>query len=205
MRTEIWRAIAAGGTALAIPGLAGAATIATPINSTYTSSGLPATYGFALNPDGTFTAAGNNNTANFGVAPYAIGVDFAGNGTTLIADDGSGYPINFLPGDQVGPSPAVAWGAGGALVATPKAGFTKGNFSQGSGWVGFRVLTLNNLNYGAVSVSNVGSGTVTVNEILYDTTANEPLQIPTTPEPSTFALLALGAVGVLALRKRRKA
>ena len=42
-----------------------------------------------------------------------------------------------------------------------------------------------------------------MNEIEFDTVANDPLLI--TPEPSTLGLLALGAAGLLALRKRRKA
>jgi hypothetical protein len=203
MKTEIWRAIAAGGTALAIPGLAGAATIVTPINAAYTGTGLPGTpYGFAENADGTFTATGDG-TGNFAVAPNAFGVTLLPIGTTLIADDASGDPINFLPGDQVGPSSPATWGTGGWIAFSFK-GVTKGNLSQGSGWVGFAIPNGSNVNYGAVSVSNVGVGTVTVNEILFDTTANQPLQIPT-PEPTTLVLLALGAAGVLALRKRRKA
>ena len=205
MKTEIWRAIAAGGTALAIPGLAGAATIATPINTTYTGSGLPgALQGFAENADGTFTATADS-TGNFGVDPNALGVVFSGIDTTVVADNAGGNPINFIAGDLVGPSSPVTWGAGGWLVM-PKSGSTKTNFSQGgSGWVGFAIPDGSDFNYGAVSVSNVDVGTITVNEILFETTPNDPLQIPNAPEPSTFGLLALGAAGVLALRKRRKA
>ena len=201
MKTEIWRAIAAGGTALAIPGLAGAATIATPINTTYTGSGLPGTvYGFAENADGTFTATADGS-GNFAFAPNAIGVAVTSDGTTLIADDGNSNPIHFFGGDQVGPT-SPTWGAGGWVEFKPVSGKT--NFSQGaSGWVGFAIPTGSDFNYGAVSISNLAAGSVTVNEIEFETTLNEPLQI--TPEPSTLALLALGAAGVLALRKRRKA
>jgi hypothetical protein len=203
MKTELWRTIAAGGTALAIPGLAGAATVVTQINATYTSSALPGgTQGFAENADGTFTATADG-TGDFAFVPNDLGAMFISPGATLIADDADGNPINFLPGDLVGPSSPVTWGAGGWLVL-PKAGSTKGNFAvTGNGWVGFAIPNGSDVNYGAVSLSNVATGSVTVNEIEFDTVANDPLLI--TPEPSTLGLLALGAAGLLALRKRRKA
>jgi len=202
MKTEIWRAIAAGGTALAIPGLAGAATITTPINATYTGSGLPGTpQGFAENADGTFTAT-TDGSGNFALVPNVFGVLLTTDGTTLIADDENNDPIHFY-GGQVGPS-SPEWGDGGWLTVDPKFGTGKTNFSQGgSGWVGFAISTGSDVNYGAVSISNLADGSVKVNEIEFQTTPNDPLQI--TPEPSTFGLLALGAVGVLALRRRRKA
>ena len=208
MKTEIWRTIAAGGTALSIPGLAGATTVITTVGATYTSSGFPGTlYGFAENADGTFTATGDS-TGNFAVAPNAVGVVFTGIDTTVIADDAGGYPINFIPGDQVGPaSPVSAWSSsGGWLMVEPKLGSGKTNFEQGSGWVGFAIPTGSgsDANYGAVLVTSLRAGSVTVNRILFETTANDPVLIAT-PEPSTFGLLALGAAGVLALRKRRKA
>jgi hypothetical protein len=96
------------------------------------------------------------------------------------------------------------WISGSSTLAESKG---VGNFAQGGGgWVGFRIPTDpsdTTYAYGGIQIENLDfsgdpGGSVTVDQVQYDT-GNAAV-----PEPSTFALLALGVAGVAALRRRRK-
>lgn len=217
MNKNLWRTIAAGGAALAVPGLASAhGVVVTDVDTTDTGTvGETLYFGFSLNLDGTFTVTGGG-TGDIEFDVSSNQVDFEAQGTGQVAADSNVCAINFLDPSQVGPSASVYdWQSqSAATLDKPPAegGGDKGNFAQVSdGWVGFRIPTDNSytsFNYGAVEVSNVNidnaPASLTVDQIDFNTTPDQAVG-SAVPEPSTFALLALGAAGLAALRKRRKA
>jgi hypothetical protein len=123
---------------------------------------------------------------------------------------------------NVGPTLAsgFVWGSGpgyryrNALVASGS-GFAIGydfnyGFAEGPNFFGFRFgPNVGNRQYGwGVINFDTTNGVVTISEWAYETALNPPIPIASdaavAPEPSSLALLATGAAGLLFWRRRRK-
>jgi len=169
-----------------------------------------------------FTQAGAFNTSN-GALNLAEGGAVGGRG---FVDTPGGFR-RLASGYSVGPTLAggYAFGARGnreLFLASYNSGFPQavlGDFWDGTGdtvqtgFIGFRFDNAGTTNYGwaDISVNNDRNAPAfTVNEWAYENMGNSIMVGATSsgaaavPEPSSFAMLAMGAVGVAAWRRRRK-
>jgi hypothetical protein len=89
--------------------------------------------------------------------------------------------------------------------STTTVGYDFNNGQTGDNFAGFRFLINGNEHYGyAVININLATQTATIVSAFYNDVAGAPLTIGVIPEPgSGLALLAAGAAGVGALRRRR--
>ena len=129
------------------------------------------------------------------------------------------YLANMNNGDVIGSSldPVYQWSQGNpplslvALLLDPQP-VEEGNFAyQESGYIGFDVVK-NGMNYyGWISVSSPGQGglpgdAATYGELVnwaFQTSPNTPILVGQVPEPSTVALIIVGASVVLLSGKRK--
>jgi PEP-CTERM motif len=195
-----------GGAVAAVPLASDAAIITVPVNVTinypdsYDLTISPTLGGAAINenggPDLTFTAS---SFAIFGDNTVA-----GDNGSEFVVDS-TGNPAN-LSGGTVGPNNNYSAGPGD--LSTP----FSGNFDKNgaSGYLGFEVPVTgapNGFDYGYVKLSAPApfeeAPSITLDYYAYDD-SGAPIQTPS-PEPTTLALLAAGAIGLEAVRRRAKA
>ena len=77
-----------------------------------------------------------------------------------------------------------------------------------AGYLGFKFTSHSKSYFGWAKMAfNVGGSSAKLTEYAYDTVPGQTIdagQTSSVPEPGTLSLLALGAVGLLALRKRRQ-
>ena len=83
-----------------------------------------------------------------------------------------------------------------------------GNWFLGdSGFLGYQFLLAGDTHYGWAQIFIHPHGAVTLERYAYETVANTPITTPPlspTPEPSSIALMLLGAAGLAAYRRKRK-
>ncbi|MBA3481405.1 MAG: PEP-CTERM sorting domain-containing protein [Pirellulales bacterium] len=124
--------------------------------------------------------------------------------------DGGGRVANLAAGTLIGPGSGVYTSAGEDNLTGLKGGAAVGNFqvSNGPGFIGLQFLIGADTHYGYVGYegtapANTGSGRVY--SLAYESVPLTPIVAGAVPEPSSLALLAAGAVGVTAYRRRRTA
>ena len=131
-----------------------------------------------------------------------------GTGSTLNAIVVSKFDaVRFTTSDNIGPSAAKFLNF--AFIAFQSTGGTSGNFAPGdTGYIGLRFTFADpsDIHYGWANITLNNDYTVTLNALGYESDANTAAHVEAAaiPEPSTIALLALGAVGVAAFRKRQR-
>jgi MYXO-CTERM domain-containing protein len=208
-----WRIYAAAaGASLAMSSDANAAIIHTTLDQTLSITASNTTTGKSAR----FQLAGLTETmqlrksADYGVARINGGIEFA---TTGARPAGSGFEAakNFALGSIIGPLVPVTDGGATFLAKHSGSGADFGAFRDpnGTGFLGFNT---GRGDYGwlRVMVSDAGSpnypNELEVLDYAYDTTGNPiPAGFTGAPEPGTSALavLALGAAGITAWRRRR--
>jgi hypothetical protein len=121
------------------------------------------------------------------------------------------YPAKMAMNDPIGANPASQWlvAAGTRFQTLGFAALPYGNWQPlpSNGFLGLRFGDgLGNFNYGWAEISIDANADVTLSRFAYDTVVNEQIlagQTSSVPEPSSAALLVLGAAGMAAYRKRR--
>ena len=150
----------------------------------------------------------NDNT--FGPTSMFFASDYQ-NGRGLVGY-GSGDNVQRLAASfNVGPT--NYWGPGSyryrhAMYPGGGIGYDFAQFSPGDNLFGFRFLSGGNLLYGFATINfDTANGIVSISDWTYETTPDTALHVGTSaavPEPSSLSLLAMGAGGLAAYRRRRK-
>ena len=97
-----------------------------------------------------------------------------------------------------------------AMLAYSSVGPDFEGASFGSNFIGFRFNISGNTHYGWAEII-LATNAVTINQWAYDDTVDTAIHLADTasggsvPEPSSLALLAMGAGGLVSLRRRKKA
>lgn len=170
----------------------------------------------------------SSNSYRYSRNAYGIlRMDSAGlNGQGMVNTSGGARVFGLAQSVNVGPtlSGSYQWGAsgvsyrsmvrfdsfsyrsqpGGASSNFFGSGFSNSavNFVEGANYIGFRFDNAGNTHYGWAQL-DVAGASITVSRWAYESDADTAIHIGTIPEPSSFALLGLGAAGILGWRRRR--
>ena len=136
------------------------------------------------------------------------------NSHIYFATDGTGNDfVRFTVSDSVGPSANWDTGSGQLINFNSTIGdFVLGsaaeNFLQsGDNYIGFRFWDedSDDQHYGWANLNlDLVTRTMSITEWAWDDTADTAIGVADVPEPSSLALLAMGAGGLFAYRARRK-
>lgn len=190
--------------------LAGAAVLAAPaakadtityvpnVDVTVSQSSVPNTYTFL-----DITLSADNNNGN---EVYASGASGA-----MVLDSYYFTAADLAFGNIIDPA-ASGWATGGKLTTYYADNSTGGDWPNngGTGYLAFYFVGTDGPQAGWAEISTTANASTSSFELLsyaYENDANTPItagETSTTPEPSTMALVALGAAGLVALRRRRK-
>lgn len=108
----------------------------------------------------------------------------------------------FAASNSVGPAENFQYAA---QIAAQRFGGHIGNFAFGdTGFIGLRFDIGTDTHYGWANLTLNDNYTVTLNALGYETDPNTPDHIPVVPEGSSIVLLAIGAAGVVAFRRRQR-
>ncbi len=218
-----WSTYALAGSAfLSMAGTATAAPIITNVNQTISvpdGSQQVQNYELDLNNDNTIEFLLSAFTNIVSEWEYGRGVSITAmqNGAEWVYGNANalyinGYPIPLAGGTMIDGSLAFATnGKSPKYLLSDTNGSLKGSWPndlQQSRYLGLRFLIGQSTHYGWAEVSTqLGSADMTIVRYAYESEAGVGIQVPSgdVPEPSTMALFALGAAGVMALKRKRKA
>lgn len=211
----------AGGAFFSMAGTAAAAPIITNVNQTISvadGSQQVQDYELDLNNDQTIEFLLSAVTNIVSELEYIRGVSITAvqGGSDWVYDpiapDSVGFPMPLAGGTMIDSSLAFATnGKTPKYLLSDASGSIKGgwpNDLQQSRYLGLRFLIDDATHYGWAEVSTqLGSADMTIVRYAYESEAGTGIQVPggDVPEPSTMALFALGAAGVMALKRKRKA
>lgn len=152
---------------------------------------------FDFESPGTITQGSRFDT--WDVNPYESGTKIYLNSNTSMVATGTSA-TGLLGGDTIGPASVYNAAADRVITITPPA--------SGSGYYGFK-FTSNNPSgattmYGWAQISFTAGGPGSVVSFAYENTG-APIAAGAVPEPSSLSMLALGALGLTQMRRRRAA
>jgi len=158
-----------------------------------------------------------SSSGEFGFTTTQYGLIFieGSDDRLYIATNGTGNNfVRFAQSDNVGPSANWATGTGSLLSSSHYgsnyflAPAADGHLQSGDNYIGFRLDKKDgsgDLFYGWANLNlDLTNGTASITEWAYDDTADAAILVDPIPEPSSLALLAMGAGGLFAYRARRK-
>jgi hypothetical protein len=188
----------AGAAAVVAPNTAKAGIILTTVNQTVNSTG---TYNFNL-------SGPSSNDITITANPSEIDA-IANTGAGVVMNSGDVAALAF--GALIDPTNTGSFGSGGKMVNTSGGLLTGGYWSStgGDAYLGFYFNGPANPQAGWADIQTSGnpnSTSFTIVNYAYETNPNTAItagQTSDTPEPSTMALIGLGAAGLIALRRRR--
>jgi hypothetical protein len=133
--------------------------------------------------------------------------DFA-TGVAVLRDGVNSHTSNLAAGTPIGPASGVYSNTGPDQLTGVVGGVPMGNFqvSDDPGYIGVQFPIGANIHYGYVGYEGTGaenSPNGRVFSLGYETIPGAAIAAGAIPEPSSLALLAAGAVGVSAYRRRR--
>jgi PEP-CTERM motif len=166
----------------------------------------------------TWSVDGNGGTfqlqgAVFGTAPsrssyiaLATGIAFKGRGFVVSSSSLRALHAGFTVGPTL---KSYSWGTGIHRVLSgfnATSNFVASSFfggAAGPNFIGFRFTGIDSqTHYGWADINlNLASGVVTIEDWAYNDVANAAIHVP---EPSSLALLAIGAGGLAAFRRRKE-
>jgi hypothetical protein len=201
----------AGAAALIVPTAAKASVVLVNVDEGFTEGGpsfsfpgSPFEGDIAISAEPDFTPLGTYNE---------IDASTTGGANVMLNGPSSEYAAALGVNTPIDPS-SGNWGTSGKLVGSSSSFIfpTGGDWSTtgGDAFLGFDFEGTGGLHAGWVEIGTTANSANSSFEVLsyaYETSADTPIITPAslTPEPSALPLLALGGVGLIALRRRRAA
>lgn len=125
-----------------------------------------------------------------------------GSGAASVAVNASAHMANLAAGSGVGPGTAFSGAGTGSVTATIGTG--SGAFSPtGVGYFGFRFRQAGQVHYGWSKLVGGAGGTMTLQQVVYDSTADTTIAVGSLGIPAPGALGAAVLLGGLGKRRRR--
>jgi hypothetical protein len=202
----------AGAAALIFPAASKASIVVVPVDEGFSEIGSYGFGGSSFFNDITVSASVEPGFA--GDPNNEISVSTLGGAEVLLDSPAPGANVAALGASALIDPSSTNWGAGGKMVGydTANSLYSGGDWSStgGDSFLAFEYEGTGGLHTGWAEIGTTANGNTSSFELLsyaYDTVAGESISTPAslTPEPSALPLLALGGVGLIALRRRRAA